>query len=78
MRALDDVVRAGKVLYIGISDAPAWVVSQANTIVRFDHKTQSFSTWTIPSGGGVVRHMVATPQGNLYLACSGVNKVGIT
>jgi aryl-alcohol dehydrogenase-like predicted oxidoreductase len=31
MRALDDAVRAGKVLYVGISDAPAWVVSQANT-----------------------------------------------
>ncbi|MGL6343721.1 MAG: aldo/keto reductase, partial [Waterburya sp.] len=28
MRAFDDLVRAGKVLYIGISDAPAWVVSQ--------------------------------------------------
>src|SRR5512134_1399328 len=32
MRALDDAVRAGKVLYVGISDAPAWVVSQANTL----------------------------------------------
>jgi aryl-alcohol dehydrogenase-like predicted oxidoreductase len=32
MRALDDMVRAGKVLYVGISDAPAWVVSQANTM----------------------------------------------
>lgn len=32
MRALDDLVRAGKVLYVGISDAPAWVVSQANTM----------------------------------------------
>ncbi|MBO0807678.1 MAG: aldo/keto reductase [Actinobacteria bacterium] len=32
MRALDDVVRAGKVLYAGISDAPAWVVSRANTL----------------------------------------------
>ncbi|MFN8371485.1 MAG: aldo/keto reductase [Anaerolineae bacterium] len=31
MRALDDVVRAGKVLYIGLSDTPAWVASQANT-----------------------------------------------
>ena len=31
MRALDDLVRAGKVLYIGISDTPAWVVSKANT-----------------------------------------------
>ena len=32
LRALDDLVRAGKVLYIGISDTPAWVVSQANAI----------------------------------------------
>jgi aryl-alcohol dehydrogenase-like predicted oxidoreductase len=32
MRALDDEVRAGRILYIGISDAPAWVVSHANTL----------------------------------------------
>lgn len=32
MRAFDDVVRMGKVLYIGISDSPAWIVSQANTL----------------------------------------------
>jgi aryl-alcohol dehydrogenase-like predicted oxidoreductase len=32
MRALDDLVRAGKVLYIGISDTPAWVIAQANTL----------------------------------------------
>jgi len=32
MRALDDAVRAGKVLYVGISDAPAWVVARANTL----------------------------------------------
>lgn len=32
MRAFDDLVRSGKILYVGISDAPAWVVSQANTI----------------------------------------------
>lgn len=32
MRALDDMVRAGKILYVGISDAPAWVVSRANTL----------------------------------------------
>ena len=31
MRALDDQVRAGKVLSVGISDVPAWVVAQANT-----------------------------------------------
>lgn len=32
MRGLDDLVRQGKVLYIGISDTPAWVVAQANTM----------------------------------------------
>ena len=34
MRGLDDLVRSGKVLYVGISDAPAWVVSQANTVAE--------------------------------------------
>ena len=32
LRGLDDLVRSGKVLYAGISDTPAWIVSQANTI----------------------------------------------
>ncbi|MEU4833189.1 aldo/keto reductase [Streptosporangium sp. NPDC023615] len=35
MRALDDAVRAGKILYVGISDAPAWVVSRANTLAEW-------------------------------------------
>jgi aryl-alcohol dehydrogenase-like predicted oxidoreductase len=34
MRALDDLVRQGKVLYIGASNAPAWKVSQANTLAE--------------------------------------------
>ncbi|KAJ8098688.1 NADP-dependent oxidoreductase domain-containing protein [Lipomyces tetrasporus] len=34
MRSLDDVVRAGKVLYLGISDTPAWIVSKANEYAR--------------------------------------------
>jgi aryl-alcohol dehydrogenase-like predicted oxidoreductase len=34
MRALDDMVKLGKVLYIGVSDAPAWIVSQANTLAH--------------------------------------------
>jgi len=48
-----------------------------NTLVRFDPKSESFSTKQIPSGGGVVRNMVATPDRRLYLACSGVNKVAV-
>lgn len=48
-----------------------------NSLVEFDPKTKSFASTTIPSGGGVVRNMVATPDGKLYLACSGVNKVAV-
>lgn len=32
MRALDDQVRAGKILHVAISNAPAWVVARANTV----------------------------------------------
>lgn len=48
-----------------------------NTLVRFDPKTEQFQSWVIPSGGGVVRNMMATPEGNLVLACSGVNRVAL-
>jgi aryl-alcohol dehydrogenase-like predicted oxidoreductase len=34
MRALDDQVRAGKLLYVGVSDWPAWEVAQANTLAE--------------------------------------------
>ena len=34
MRGLDDLVRAGKVLYTGISDAPAWWIARANTMAE--------------------------------------------
>jgi virginiamycin B lyase len=49
--------------------------TKPNTVVRFDPKTEKFQTWVIPSGGGVVRNMVPTPDGNLWLACSGVNGI---
>jgi len=35
MRSLDDMVRAGKILYAGISDTPAWVVSRADMLADF-------------------------------------------
>ena len=35
MKALDDLVTAGKVRYIGISDAPAWKVAQAQVMAHF-------------------------------------------
>jgi len=35
MAALEDLVRAGKVRYIGVSDTPAWKVAQANVTAQF-------------------------------------------
>ena len=35
MAALDDLVRAGKVRYIGVSDTPAWKIAEANLTARF-------------------------------------------
>jgi aryl-alcohol dehydrogenase-like predicted oxidoreductase len=34
MRGMDDLIRQGKVLYVGISDAPAWWIAQANTLAQ--------------------------------------------
>src|SRR6201990_3056069 len=35
MAALDDLVRAGKVRYLGVSDTPAWKIAEANLTARF-------------------------------------------
>lgn len=40
VRALDDLVSAGKVLYVGLSDTPAWVVSRAVTIAELSGRAR--------------------------------------
>ncbi|GAA0384900.1 oxidoreductase [Acrocarpospora corrugata] len=47
MRALDDAVRAGKVLYVGASNLPAWLVSRANTLAEWRDWT-SFAGIQVP------------------------------
>jgi aryl-alcohol dehydrogenase-like predicted oxidoreductase len=39
MRGLDTLIQSGKILYIGVSDHPAWVVSQANTLAELKNWT---------------------------------------
>jgi aryl-alcohol dehydrogenase-like predicted oxidoreductase len=34
MRGLDDMVRSGKVLYVGVSDTPAWVASASHVLAE--------------------------------------------
>lgn len=44
MQSLDNLVKAGKVLYLGVSDTPAWVVSKANEYAR-NHGLRQFSVY---------------------------------
>ncbi|RPA76316.1 norsolorinic acid reductase [Ascobolus immersus RN42] len=44
MQSLSRLVQAGKVLYLGISDTPAWIVSKANQYAR-DHGLTQFSVY---------------------------------
>ncbi|KAI0010027.1 norsolorinic acid reductase [Xylariaceae sp. FL0662B] len=44
MQALNQLVLAGKVLYLGVSDTPAWVVSKANEYAR-NHGLRQFSVY---------------------------------
>jgi len=41
MKSLNTVADQGKVLYLGISDTPAWIVSKANQYAR-DHGLRQF------------------------------------
>ncbi|MDX8356391.1 aldo/keto reductase [Sphingopyxis terrae] len=47
LRALDDLVSAGKILYTGISDTPAWVVSRSQAIAELRGWT-SFAALQLP------------------------------
>ncbi|KAI1815797.1 aldo/keto reductase [Poronia punctata] len=44
MQSLNQLVTAGKVLYLGVSDTPAWVVSKANEYAR-NHGLRQFSVY---------------------------------
>lgn len=35
LRALDDLVRSGKVLHLGVSNTPAWIIAQSNTLAEW-------------------------------------------
>jgi aryl-alcohol dehydrogenase-like predicted oxidoreductase len=47
MRVLDDVVRTGKVRYVGISDTPAWLVARAHTLAEL-HGWTPFAGLQVP------------------------------
>ncbi|MFL6431320.1 MAG: aldo/keto reductase [Nitrososphaeraceae archaeon] len=71
MRALDVMVRAGKILYIGVSDAPAWIVSQANTLANL-------KGWTEFTGLQIEYSLIErTPERELLPMADALN-IGVT
>lgn len=48
-----------------------------DTLVRFDPETESFQSWAIPSGVGIVRNMWVTRDKNLLIHQSSTNKIGL-
>jgi aryl-alcohol dehydrogenase-like predicted oxidoreductase len=71
LRALDDMIRAGKILYIGISDAPAWIVSQANTLANL-------RGWTEFAGIQIEYSLIErTPERELLPMASALD-IGVT
>ena len=71
MRALDDMVRSGKILYIGISDAPAWIVSQVNTLANL-------KGWTEFTGLQIEYSLIErTPERELLPMADALN-IGVT
>lgn len=71
MRALDDVVRSGKALYVGISDTPAWLVAQANALAEL-------RGWTPFVGLQVPYNLVQrTPERELLPMARGLG-IGVT
>ena len=59
MRVLDDLIRSGRVRYIGVSDTPAWVVSASNVLAEL-------RGWT-PFAGIQIEHglLARTPERDL-------------
>ena len=57
MRGFDNLVRQGKILYAGVSDAPAWWIAQANTLASCaagprSSRCKSSTAWrSAPSNG---------------------------
>jgi virginiamycin B lyase len=65
-----DVTPDGAIWYVETGD------DTKNVLVRFNPETKKFQTFPIPSGGGTVRNMDVDKAGNLWLAESGVGKIG--
>ena len=47
-----------------------------DALVRFDPATETFQSWAIPSGIGIIRHVWETRDGDLLIHQSSSNRIG--
>ena len=48
-----------------------------DALVRFDPETESFQSWAIPSGVGIIRHVWVTRENKLLIHQSSSNRIGL-
>jgi aryl-alcohol dehydrogenase-like predicted oxidoreductase len=71
MRAFDDLVKQGKILYAGVSDMPAWLVARANTLAEL-------RGWTSFAGLQIEYSLLErTPERDLLPMAQSLN-IGVT
>lgn len=64
---------------LAVIDDKIWYNESAmrpDALVRFDPETETFQSWAIPSGVGIVRNMWVTEDGDLLIHQSSSNRVG--
>lgn len=64
---------------LAVIDDKIWYNESAmrpDALVRFDPATETFQSWAIPSGVGIIRNMWVTRDGDLLIHQSSSNRVG--
>ena len=64
---------------IAVIDGVVWYNESGmrpDALVRFDPADESFQSWAIPSGAGIIRHVWVTRDGDLLIHQSSSNRVG--
>jgi aryl-alcohol dehydrogenase-like predicted oxidoreductase len=72
MRALDDLVRQGKLLYVGASNLPAWLIAQGNTMADFHGWSPFIATqleWSIVERSGEPEFLPMAHALDIGLVC---------
>lgn len=72
VRGLDDLVRAGKILYVGLSNFPAWRLSRAATLCEL--------TRAVPIAAAQFEHSLVhrEPEADLFPACEALGIGAVT